>query len=74
MTRVLHTPVLVVMTVWWFPTILVGIVLVVAFHINTRRLVRRARRLRLAGRYAEAAAVLERAGVQVVKEQGGRGE
>lgn len=60
MTRILRALAPVVMTVWWAPTILVGLVLVVAFHINTRRLVRRARRPRLSGRLDEARVVLDR--------------
>lgn len=69
--RAAYAIVLVAAVVWWLPSIIVGLVLVAAFHINTRRLVRRARRLRKAGRFDEALAVLERSGVQVVEEQGG---
>jgi hypothetical protein len=70
-SRLARGALLVVAAIWWAPTIAVGLVLMGAFYLRTWRLLRRARHLRLAGRHAEAMAMLERAGVQVVEEQSG---
>ena len=72
--RATHAAAFMVVVVWWLPTILLALALVGAFHINTWRIVRRARRLRLAGRLDEAAAVLERAMDRVRQEGVGRGD
>lgn len=73
MSRALRGLVLVVLLVWWLPTILVAFAMLVAVHVDLWRLVRRARRLRLAGRLDEAAAVLERARTRIGEGRGGRG-
>lgn len=51
--------------IWWLPSILVAFVLLVAFHLDLWRLVRRARRLRLAGRLDETAVVLDLARARI---------
>ena len=65
--------VLAVALVWWAPTLVMTAADVGFIHFETWWLVRRARRLRLAGRLEEALAMLERAEARNRARGGGRG-